>query len=89
MAPLLKEWMRTLTSQRHCYLPQVFTPACCFKPHARFNKLFLKDDARIMRERVGTAASKLREALAGARISAIIEGDPELLFLDARLDWGE
>eukprot|EP00983_Pelagomonas_calceolata_P078013 1154103-Pelagomonas_calceolata.AAC.2 len=42
-----------------------------------------------MRERVGTAASKLRSALAGARINAIIEDDPELLFFGSKLDHGE
>uniref|UniRef100_A0A7S3R9W4 Uncharacterized protein n=1 Tax=Dunaliella tertiolecta TaxID=3047 RepID=A0A7S3R9W4_DUNTE len=46
----------------------------------RYPRLFLQDDASTMRERVGTAASKLRSALAGARINAIIEDDPELLF---------
>jgi len=54
----------------------------------RYPRLFLQDDASTMRERVGTAASKLRSALAGARINAIIEDDPELLFFGSKLDHG-
>ncbi|KAF5826868.1 hypothetical protein DUNSADRAFT_1839 [Dunaliella salina] len=54
----------------------------------RYPRLFLQGDAGTMRDQVWMAASKLRHALAGARINAIIEDDPELLFMGSKLDHG-